>query len=269
MTGTSKKWFTFTNGTHVDSLDPATYERLYDFLELYVAKEAPILKSGLVNLSWPVAMQAIFGISGPGGTPPVATLPPDPIQLQPTYGLAKAAFDAQPQIRVLFDNGAGNSSNPGWPYPAFEKSFSSFPIPGHHGSLLVSRQRRRTRRWAGRDRRRRQVHLGRARPAADRFTGDTASGPGGLWTATPNYQWTQDPAGTAVSYLTQPLANNTAVIGGGAVHVWVRSSTPNVDLQTTISEVRPDGKETFVQNGWVRPTSASSTRPRARRSSRC
>jgi len=42
------------------------------------------------------------------------------------------------------------------------------------------------------------------------------------------------------------------VIGGGAVHVWVRSSTPSVDLQATISEVRPDGKETFVQNGWVR-----------------
>jgi hypothetical protein len=32
----------------------------------------------------------------------------------------------------------------------------------------------------------------------------------------------------------------------------VRSSTPNVDLQATISEVRPDGKETFVQGGWLR-----------------
>jgi uncharacterized protein len=27
---------------------------------------------------------------------------------------------------------------------------------------------------------------------------------------------------------------------------------PNVDLQATISEVRPDGKETFVQSGWLR-----------------
>ena len=42
------------------------------------------------------------------------------------------------------------------------------------------------------------------------------------------------------------------MIGAGAVNVWVRSSAPNVDLQATISEVRPDGKETFVQNGWVR-----------------
>jgi predicted acyl esterase len=84
------------------------------------------------------------------------------------------------------------------------------------------------------------------------FTGDTAAGEGGLWTATPPYQWSQSPAGSAVSYVTSPLSANTTVVGGGAVRVWVRSSTPNVDLQATISEVRPDGKETFVQGGWVR-----------------
>ena len=32
----------------------------------------------------------------------------------------------------------------------------------------------------------------------------------------------------------------------------MQSSTPDVDLQATISEVRPDGNETFVQNGWIR-----------------
>jgi predicted acyl esterase len=36
------------------------------------------------------------------------------------------------------------------------------------------------------------------------------------------------------------------------VHVWVRASKPNVDLQATVTEVRPDGKETFVQGGWLR-----------------
>ena len=49
-----------------------------------------------------------------------------------------------------------------------------------------------------------------------------------------------------MSYLSAPLATNTAVIGGGAVHVWVRSSTPDVDLQAAITEVRPDGTESFV-----------------------
>ncbi len=45
FTGTDKKWFTFTNGAHIDSLAPDTYNRWYDFLQLYVAKEAPIVKS--------------------------------------------------------------------------------------------------------------------------------------------------------------------------------------------------------------------------------
>ena len=46
FTGTDSKWFTFTNGTHIDSLDPATFNRWYDFLELYVAKQAPIVALG-------------------------------------------------------------------------------------------------------------------------------------------------------------------------------------------------------------------------------
>ena len=52
--------------------------------------------------------------------------------------------------------------------------------------------------------------------------------------------------------MSAPLTANTTVIGSGAVNLWVRSSTPDVDLQATISEVRPDGNETFVQNGWIR-----------------
>jgi uncharacterized protein len=244
MTGTDKKWFTYTNGTHVDSLSPEIYNRLYDFLQLYVAREAPITKAALVHASAPPAFQAIYGITG-------MTLPVDPIQLQPTYDLAKAAFEAQPPIRVLFDNGAGNS-NAGWPYPGFERSFSSFPVPGTTArswylapsGALANQPTKDTAADAF-------TWDAHARPLTD-FSGDTGAGAGGLWTATPNYQWTQDPDRSAVSYVTAPLSGDAAVVGAGRVDVWVRSSTPNVDLQATISEVRPDGKETFVQNGWVR-----------------
>ena len=65
------------------------------------------------------------------------------------------------------------------------------------------------------------------------------------------WNWEQNPSGSAVSYVSAPLTTNTTVIGGGAVYVWVESSTPDVDLQATVSEVRPDGNETFVQNGWI------------------
>src|SRR4051812_15854839 len=47
MTGTDKKWFTYTNGVHTDSLDPETYNRMFDFFEIYVAQESPALKSAL------------------------------------------------------------------------------------------------------------------------------------------------------------------------------------------------------------------------------
>jgi predicted acyl esterase len=244
FTGTRKKWFTFTNGAHIDSLDPATFNRWLDFLELYVAKQPPLAVGAVMHLAAPLVFQEAMGIPG-------LTLPPDPIQLLPTYGLALAAFEAQKPIRVAFDSGAGGLS-PGQPYPSFEDSFSEFPIPGTQakafylapGGNLASAPPA----TAGADEFTWDAH---ALPLQD-FSGDTGSGEGGLWTATPTYHWEQSPPGSAVSYVTEPLAQNTTVIGAGAVNVWVRSSTPNVDLQATVSEVRPDGKEAFVQNGWVR-----------------
>src|SRR3954449_3160290 len=53
FTGTAKKWFTFTNGTHIDSLDPETFNRWYDFLELYVAQQAPAMNSAAIQAGSP------------------------------------------------------------------------------------------------------------------------------------------------------------------------------------------------------------------------
>jgi predicted acyl esterase len=244
FTGTRRKWFTFTNGTHTDSLDPETFNRWYDFLQLYVAKQAPILHSAAIQGAAPLIYQQAMGIPG-------VTLPLDPIQLQPTYEGALAAYEGLQPIRILFDNGAGGLT-PGQPYPGFEQSFDKLPIPGVKARtwFLAAKGGLGDKPPAGR-------HAdaftwnAKALPRTD-FSGDTAAGSGGLWTATPAYEWAQYPPGSAVSYLSAPLGENTTVIGAGAVQLWVRSSTPNVDLQATISEVRPDGIETFVQNGWVR-----------------
>ena len=188
----------------------------------------------------------------------VVTMPPDTIQALPTYDLALNAYEQLPSVRVLFDNGAGTSptgqATPGDPYAGFEQSFPSWPIPGTA-----------TKNW----------YLGpdgslNAEPATgqeiDTYTSDPLALPktdfgvngntetGGLWgnASQWTWDWRQNPAGKAVSYVTAPLTSDTAVIGAGAVHLWVRSSTPDVDLQATISEVTADGHETFVQNGWIR-----------------
>ena len=63
FTGTKYKWFTFTNGVHTDSLDPYTFDRLYDFLELFVAHQAPINNHETVHAAAPT------DLSGGVGTP--------------------------------------------------------------------------------------------------------------------------------------------------------------------------------------------------------
>ena len=252
FTGTNLKWFTFTNGAHIDSLDPYTYDRWYDFLQLFVAHQAPIVNQAPTRAAAPAIYQAAMGLPQND----VVTLPPDPIQEQPTYQSALSAFEALPEVRVLFENGAGTSptgsTTPGDPYPTFEQSFSTFPIPGTTA-----------RSW----------YIGPGgtlndtaptTQASDSYTSNAAAlpltdystntGTGGLWGNASQWQWNwrQNPDHSAVSYTSAPLTANTTVIGGGSVDLWLQSSTPDVDVQATVSEVRPDGSETFVQNGWLR-----------------
>jgi predicted acyl esterase len=87
-------------------------------------------------------------------------------------------------------------------------------------------------------------------PGTD-FTGST--GTGGLWSNASdwNWDWKQREPGTAVSYVSSPLTEDVTTVGAGAVHLWVKSSTRDVDFQVTVSEVR-EGIETFVQSGWLR-----------------
>jgi uncharacterized protein len=252
MTGTNLKWFTFTNGAHIDSLDPATFNRWYDFLELFVAHQAPMTNQAGVRGGAPAIYQAAMGLPSTD----LVTLPSDPIQQQPTYQGALSAFKALPQIRILFDNGAGTSptgqQTPGDPYSGFEQSFSRWPIPGTvartfylgaRGTLAGNTPARKQINW--------YTSNAKALPLQD-YGPD--NGTGGLWgnASQWKYNWKPWPAGDAVSYVSPPLKSNAVVVGAGAVHVWVRSSTPDVDLLATVTEVRPDGNETFVQNGYMR-----------------
>jgi predicted acyl esterase len=243
FTGTAHKWFTFTNGVHADSLDPDTFVRWFDFLELYVARVAPHLTDAQRAIA-PILYNALMGVHG-------VALPTDPIESESTYQAALAAFQLLPPVRILFDNGAGGSA-PGVPLPGFEQSFSQYPLPGTQAKAWYLGPEGTLAGFPspspGMDE---FTWNPRALPATN-FTGNTSGGTNGLWNATPLYQWGQNPAGTALSYVSGPLASNTVVVGGGSVQVWIKASAPSIDLQATLSEVRPDGKETFVQDGWLR-----------------
>jgi uncharacterized protein len=81
FTGTRLKWFTFTNGAHIDPLDPATAVRWYDFLSLFVARQLPDLTPGLRALA-PELYQLAMGIGG-------VEFPADPIEDEPDYASAR------------------------------------------------------------------------------------------------------------------------------------------------------------------------------------
>ena len=104
-----------------------------DFLQLFVAHRQPQLSDAVKALA-PTVFSTAMGIDG-------VTLPPDPIQSEPSYAAALAAFQAlQADPRDVRQRRRQQHS--GRPYPAFERSFSRFPDPRDAGAVLVSGQRR-------------------------------------------------------------------------------------------------------------------------------
>ncbi len=266
LTGTRRRWFTFTNGTHVDSLDPETLVRLVDFYELYVAHRRPVLsvdtgsgtsvRTGLdaaLTLIGGPLLKIVFGIHGAA----LHHLPADPVEAAPTYRAALRAFDRSPSVTIGFDTGAAPGNAPGIPLPAFTATAPRFPLPGTvaqswylaPGGALTT-----TAGVSGTDT---FTYRSAQGPVTD-FHGD--SGPGGLWGLRPRYDWVSPTSGQAVSFVSAPLAHDTVVVGAGTVSLWVKSTGPAVDLQATITEVRPDGREVYVQNGYLRGDASALTR---------
>jgi predicted acyl esterase len=228
---------TLVNGMHADSLGPALLTRWAEFLDFYVARRVPT-----VSPATRLVANAVLSAGAHGAV----TLPPDRFDPATPYQTALASYEAEPRVRVLFDSGAGGP--PGAPVPAFEASFPSWPPPSTE-----------TKTWYFEP----NGQLGDSAPTsatADQYTDDPSAVPrklashntgGGLY-GMEQYDWKPLPARDAVAYVSAPLDRDTVMLGTGSVDVWLRSTAPDVDLEVTISEVRPDGEETYVQSGWLR-----------------
>lgn len=74
-----------------------------------------------------------------------------------------------------------------------------------------------------------------------RFTTNTTK-PGG---------WTK-PLQDSAAFTSEPLDETLVMAGPGSVDLWIAADAEDVDLQVTLSEVRPDGHEMLIQSGWLR-----------------
>ena len=57
---------------------------------------------------------------------------------------------------------------------------------------------------------------------------------------------------TSLAYTSSPLAENLMVYGSGSADLWIAATGGDADIQVTLTELRPDGLETYVQRGWLR-----------------
>jgi uncharacterized protein len=229
---------TMVNGSHTEALSLGEFGRYADFLDLYVGRRVPLLFKTLVA---PRLAEAITGVSG-------LKLPPGTDYTGMTYPQAKKTYQSQKHIRVLFEEGAAKGAPSGAPLPRFEHSFRYWPprssnvvryflTPG--GRLAANPVRDRKTRFFSAD--------PSALPATD-YHGSTTA----IWGAHPAYDWRQIPKGTGLGWITAPMKKTAVVLGGGSLNVWVKTPAKDVDLEATVSDVRPNGTEVYVQSGWLR-----------------
>lgn len=230
-------WIKMQNGVHNDSISPSTITQWIEFLDIFVAGRVPEVPGIFVGPASPFA--ALFGggaapveQSGYAGLPDVAT--------------AERAFrNDNSRVRLLMDNGAGPDGDGGlgatwglnlksWP-PKKAKARTWYL--GDDGTLRSRRPARRS---------------------AERYTADPAARPktnlasGGVNSPQPDYDWAPVADGKGLGFTSAPLSRDTVIAGGSSLTAWLKSSARDADIQVTLSEVRPDGRETYVQSGWLR-----------------
>jgi hypothetical protein len=231
-----------TNGVHSSPMEPEGLWNWVAFLDIYVWGRIPD-----IDRLAPFADLIYEQILGPGApTPP---LPPDRFSgAASSREEARHLFEAEPRVRVLMENGAG-SSTPGLPAPRFELGFQKWPPPGVRqtawyfgpGGTLGSK-RSGTEGFDSYD----------PDPEARPMQTIPGQGQSESWEIMPAYDWRPLVAGTGVAYATPPLEEDVTIVGQSSVDLFLRSSAPDTDIQVSLTEIRPDGLETYVQSGWLR-----------------
>lgn len=243
LRGNRNVWVHAVNGGHFDSSDPQILGPWNEFLNIFVAHRVPRVYPALTALA-PALYEATTGTPG---APVVSSRFAD----APSVAAARAAFSRDPRIQILFGSGTDPSSPiPGDPSAPWSAGFSSWPPVSVGAGTRFALD-------AG----------GRLDPAGGpattvSFRPDPAARPAGTlditgasqepWQAMPPYHWAPVPGVAGVSFITAPRTVDTVAVGPASLDLRLASSARDTDLQATISEVRPDGKETYVTSGYLR-----------------
>jgi putative CocE/NonD family hydrolase len=163
-----------------------------------------------------------------------------------TYDEALARYRAENRVTVNFENGANGNRN-----SAFTRTFDSWPPTGQEvwrlaltgsgasGGLVDAASAPSA--MPGKVDYRYVPGVG----SQERGGFDIAGEPPAQWSDRP-------PAGMSASFSTDPLDADKMLFGPASADLLVSSTAADTDFELTLSEVRPDGQEMFVQQGWLR-----------------
>lgn len=241
------------NGRHPDGYSTMNIMDVFEFLELYVAERTPQFPEDLRTV---VASEVggSFGYSD-------SELPPNRLtdEYGDDYEAALAAYEDEDPIRVVFGSGADDDDPgipggtdeirlPEWPPPEAEARSWYLAPEGELADEAVDAED--------------EVDFAFDPDAASTgVLADDYSTLGPL----PEFDWTEFPDGTSVSFETVVFEEDVVVAGPGYVELDVLvegeggdgegedpEAVTDADIQVAISEVREDGVEHLVQNGWLR-----------------
>ncbi|MCA9646378.1 MAG: hypothetical protein KC492_37085, partial [Myxococcales bacterium] len=173
---------------------------------------------------------------------------PDRFADYATWEEAKAAYEAEDDLRVIFEVGEKEGGTAYAPEGAFEERFESWPIPGTEAMRFYLEP---------------DGSLGEAPPTTGDDSGSSfnfdkdlshvrnmgGNNPGVI---DPDWNWMTPPAGDAIAFETPALDQDLVFVGHASADLYVRSTADDADIQVNVTEVLPSGNEVYVQSGQLR-----------------
>ena len=220
---------------------PPVLVAVVEFLELFVAHADAVERRTLTALG---AGRLQDGVRRRRGADP-----DDPLRdATPTTRTPSPPYEAEPPVRVAVRQ-RRRRRRPARPAARSRTRYPSWPRPdttapawyfGPDGALASSKPTAAT----GHDTTCTTRRAGRAASsaAAQRHLGRRS----------PTSNWTPLPPATRVGLRPRRCHRTTVMAGIGSVDLWLTRPRPTPTSRSTLTEIRPDGKETYVQSGWLR-----------------
>jgi predicted acyl esterase len=237
FTGAPVVKYTAYNGAHADGFTPTVLAEMKNFLDFYVTGYINPISPTVRSLG-PTLFREVFGALAP--------IPPERFSPEEDFETQRAAYEAEPPVRILMEAG-GVPGRAGAPIPRYELLFDSWPPP----------ETVATRYYLHADGSLRSFTPSEAESGAT-FEHDDAKGQetyevnDSFERALANITWLPEQAGRQAAFLTEPFAEEVVMVGHGSADLWIQSTATDADLEVLLSEVRPDGNEMYITNGWLR-----------------